>query len=47
MGLGQVDDLGGGEKAHLLPLDLGQRHFAAGALRQDLRAVTIQLPLQR
>src|SRR5512133_2687788 len=27
--LGQLDDLGGGEKAYLLPLDLRQRHIAA------------------
>jgi hypothetical protein len=32
--LGHVDDLGWGEKAHLLPLDLGQRHVAAWRLHQ-------------
>jgi hypothetical protein len=32
--VGQVDDLGWGEKAHLLPLDFGQWHVAAGRLRQ-------------
>jgi hypothetical protein len=34
-----------GEKAQLLPFNLGQRHVAAGALRQDLLAVAVQLPL--
>jgi hypothetical protein len=46
-GFSKVDDLGGGEKAHLLPLDLEQRHVAAGGFASGSRAVTIQLPLPR